>query len=116
MSDNPAEDIIDLTIPTVEDHLAEHREYCRSVIAARAPEIGPADIATAFSDSGAWNPADDIIRTEPDPGESVWLEVAERVIDTLEAMEERLNGSKRRAMEDEDDDDGGGFGQGEAGD
>ena len=70
-------DILDVTLPTVEDHLAEHREYCRAVIAARAPEFRPADIAGAFGDSGAWNPADDdSVPTEFDPGESVWLEIS----------------------------------------
>ena len=49
MTDNPGDrDVIDVTIPTAEGHLAEHRAYCRSVIAARAPEIGPGDVADAY--------------------------------------------------------------------
>jgi hypothetical protein len=59
-------DIIDVTIPTAQDHLEQQAAYCRAVISARAPEIGPADLAAAFrADSGAWNPADD---ERPDPG------------------------------------------------
>jgi hypothetical protein len=46
-TDLATRDIIDVTIPTPEDHLAAHREYCRSVIAARVPEVSEDEIADA---------------------------------------------------------------------
>ena len=75
-------DIIDVTIPTAEDHLAAHREYCRSVIAARVPEVSEDEIADAYG-----------ITTEFEsyPGVAIWTEVAERVLDAVEALEERLS-------------------------
>lgn len=41
-------DIIDLTAPG-EEHLAQHAELCRAVIASRAPELSDQDLALAFA-------------------------------------------------------------------
>jgi hypothetical protein len=72
-------DILDVAIPTAEDHLAVHREYCRAVIAARAPEFQPDEIAEAFA-----------TEAEPDPGPAIWVEISERLVDALGEIEERL--------------------------
>ena len=90
------DDIIDIPIPNAEDHLAIHREYCRRVIAARAPELEPAEIAEAYG-----------VPTEPDDaGESVWLQVAEQVLDALSEVDERLTRIEAAVMTGGDDDDG----------
>jgi hypothetical protein len=91
------------TLPTAQDHLEQHAAYCRAVISARAPEFQPGEIAAALrADSGAWNPADD---ERPDPGESVWLALAERVLDAVEALEERLARLETTINGGQDDDD-----------
>jgi hypothetical protein len=79
MTDDPGDrDIIDVNDNPAEQHL----EWVRDLIAHRAPEIGPADIADAFG----------IIPTEAeaDPGK-IWNEVMERMIDAVEALEQRLD-------------------------
>jgi hypothetical protein len=73
-------DVLDLTgPPSVEDHLAVHRELCRRVISHRAPELSEDDIADAYG-----------IPTEPDPSPAIWVEISERLVDALGEIEERL--------------------------
>jgi hypothetical protein len=91
-------DILDVAIPTAEDHLDLHRKYCRAVISARAPEFRPAEIADAFG-------AEFSARAENDPTESIWLEISERVLDAVEALEERLDRLERTINGGTDDDD-----------
>jgi hypothetical protein len=91
--DEPDRDIIDITNPA-EQHLAQHREYCRALIAHRAPEIDAGEIADAYG----------IIPTEADPG-AIWNEVMERMIDAVEALESRLDRIEATMKEDDDDDD-----------
>ena len=56
-------DIIDVTISTALDNPAEaHLAWVRDLIAHRAPEIGPADIADAYGVP---------TESDPDPGLSV---------------------------------------------
>ena len=91
------------TLPTAEDHLEQHAAYCGAVIAQRAPEFSQSDLADAFrGDRGAWNPADD---ERSDPTESVWLALAERVLDAVEALEERLARLETTINGGQDDDD-----------
>ena len=71
-------DIIDVTIPTAEDHLA----WVRDLIAHRAPEFGPADIAEAYSIPTEF---------EPDPHAAIWIALAEQVVDALAEVEQRLS-------------------------
>jgi hypothetical protein len=73
-------DILDVAIPTAEDHLEQHAAYCRAVISARAPEFQPDEIADAYG-----------IPTEPDPGPAIWIEISERLVDALAEIEERLS-------------------------
>ena len=53
-----------------------------------------AEIADAYS-----------IPTEPDPGASIWIEISERVLDALSALEERLEVLERTINGGQDDDD-----------
>jgi hypothetical protein len=57
-------DVIDVAIPTVEDHLEQHAAYCRALIGQRCPELSEADIAEAFT----------IPTEEPDAG-AIWTEI-----------------------------------------
>ena len=67
-------------IISVNDNPAEqHLQWVRDLIAARAPELSEDDIADAYNTP-----------TEPDPGPAIWLEISERVLDAVEALEERL--------------------------
>ncbi len=49
-------DIIDVSLPTAQDHLEQHAAYCRALIGQRCPELSEADIAEAhmgvFGSSG----------------------------------------------------------------
>jgi hypothetical protein len=103
-----AADLADRDIINVNDNPAEqHLAYCRELALARCPELTPADLGGAFrGDSGAWNPADDDgIPTEPDPDESIWIEVSEQLLDWLVALEERLLALEGIVKGDDDDDD-----------
>ena len=54
-------DIIDVSLPTAQDHLEQHAAYCRALIGQRCPELSEADIAEAFT----------IPTEEPDAG-AIW--------------------------------------------
>ena len=57
-------DIIDVSLPTAQDHLEQHAAYCRALIGQRCPELSEADIAEAFT----------IPTEEPDAG-AIWTEI-----------------------------------------
>jgi hypothetical protein len=51
------------------------------LIRARCPELSEADLADAYGIS---------TELESDLGASIWIELSERVLDAVEALEERL--------------------------
>jgi hypothetical protein len=70
-------DVIDVASPA-EQHLAQHAAYCRALVAQRCPELSDDDITS---------PAKPF---EDDLGASVWLQVAEQVLDALDEVSGRL--------------------------
>jgi hypothetical protein len=96
MSDD--RDVIDIAIPANPSTAQGHLDWVRDLIAHRAPEIDASDIADAFRGD---NPGDD---DEPDAGAGIWLEVAERVIDAIQALEERLDRLERTINAGDEDD------------
>lgn len=80
------------------DHRAHAREEdemdtdrVRAIVRHRCPELSQDDIAKAF--------AADL------PVESIWLEISERVIDAIDALDERLATLERTINGGQDDDD-----------
>jgi hypothetical protein len=85
MTDNHDDDHDVIDVTTAQGHL----DWVRDLVAHREPEIEPDEIAQAFATEAG-----------PDPGE-----VAERVIDALSALEERLEALERTINGGQDDDD-----------
>lgn len=79
-------DVIDTTTGS-DDH-----DRVIRIIAARCPEVSRDDIAEAF--------AADL------PVESIWIEISERVIDAIDALDERLAALERTINGGQDDGDG----------
>jgi hypothetical protein len=100
MTADPADDRDVIVITTAQGHL----DWVRDLIAHRAPELGPAEIADAFrADSGAWNPADD--DGPSDGATEAWSAVMENTLDALIEVEERLEALERTINGGQDDDD-----------